>query len=355
MEKNQDLRGQFGQVTQQGGVVIQCQHDVRDLSARMYVKAGDPNYYIHSSPATLDPGTSRIDRGDILVSQSRSSTSGGGAPMVMSNVNGMNRMIRAGEIAQAGLSERQVNMRLSESFRFMGIAQGATVPNPDSESEGKLQLTVLAQGTCNVMNNGNANFSPGDTMLWEIPTAEEQKHATKRYGRALEKITLRTVPLKAKHLDYDMALKDVFEATDKSSYDKVTGTVVGEFAYDMKRTAAFFMWMGHYDEAQRADPANAFDTIWDTFLGQTCTHPPPPIVGAGGYAAAGHFGAAGAIPHALQAKFQQLVSNPHFLPIMGNTMTGFLRVQADIDRRKIGKVLSYGKQGQIVDVLVGAG
>ena len=90
-----DARKQYGEISHQATVVIQCTQDKRDMVERKRIATSEKKdeYYIHDSPASLDNGIVRIDRGDLVFQVGTSSVPRGNllnsAPPVSSNLNGI--------------------------------------------------------------------------------------------------------------------------------------------------------------------------------------------------------------------------------------------------------------------------
>jgi len=330
------MRRQFGEISHQATVVIQCTQDKRDMVERN--RGADPaDNHVYGEPATLDPGVCRIDRGDLVFQVGTSAVPRGNplnnAPPVTSNLNGLFARKRASDGNPT--TERQLNLKLSEGIRFMGLSLGATVPNPDEEEQSKTQITVRTQGTASILNNGDCNLVPGDTLLWDLPSSEERVSAARRTpaGVSPNKVTLQTVPLKAKHMDYDQAIKNVFAASSRAAHRDAMHNVVDRFAYDLKKYTAFVIWMADAENNNK-DPS-VFEERWNGYLSEHVEAYHPDDVYA--------------------TTFKRIVgSKATFEALTGACVTGFLRVQSDLERRRIGKVLSYAKPGASVDVLIGA-
>ena len=163
----------FGDISHQATVVIQCHQDKRDIVDRVKIANGNNKYeyHIHKSNPTSDNTIVRIDRGDPVFSIGTSTVPKGNmlnnAPPVSSNLNHI-CVRRQQQNGAAQLSEKETNLKIAEGIRFMGISLGATDPIPTHGADGmhtKSQITVRTQGTMTVFNNGSTNFVPGDTII----------------------------------------------------------------------------------------------------------------------------------------------------------------------------------------------
>lgn len=350
-----DPRSQFGEISHQATVVIQCRQDKRDIVDRMKIDGGKgkdkSDYHIYHAKATLDSGICRIDRGDLVFQVGTSSIPRGNimnnAPPVASFLNGL-AVRKSG--TEGDLSDRQLSEKLSQGIRFMGVSLGATEPNPEGgEEQQKMQITVRTQGTMSIFNNGKQNISPGDTLLWKIPTPQEleqikSKHDVQgRYGRAPRKVTLMIEPMRA--ASYETSFQPVFSALGKEAHKKAVVTVADEFAHDLKKLISYILFLTQNPDDRKSingeKPALDFDDIW------AMLHTVDDINEIGG----GDKNSS--VAEGIARFFETATSDNMFGALITNALTGFLKIQSDIDRRKVGKALSYSKTGQKVDVLLG--
>lgn len=359
-------RSQQGEISHQATVVIQCTHDKRDVTDRMLVqKDASEDYLVYGTP-TLDLATCRIDRGDLVFQIGTSSVPRGnilnGAPPVTSYLNGMYwRKPSAKAINLDGMADNEKRLfmeqftanKISKSIRFMGVSLGATVPNPDDEADEKTQITVRTQGTMAIHHNGPAVLHPGDTLLWRVPVAsdadgKDMGHKVPRFGRSNVKKTLMTVPMRKEHNTIDVALIQAMrvaaeyksEADDLGKIKKklIAGRQfeVDELAASLTHLmAAVFTWGLVQDKPEVVPDELKIENIIDQ------TNP-------------GHkdFSKLGANSY---NQLALLTGNQDFKNALTAVSGGFIDVLLDLERRKIGKVLSYAKPGEKVDVLLGSG
>lgn len=362
----QDPRNQFGEISHQATVVIQCRQDKSDIVNRMKISNGNESvkkdYHLYgAAKATLDSSITRIDRGDIVFQVGTSSIPRGNmmnnAPPVASFLNGL-AVRKYGKGTHADLTEDQVNEQLSQGIRYMGIALGATEPNPEGgEEQQKMQITVRTQGTMSIFNNGRKNIVPGDTLLWKIPTEldlkdRREKDYTGRYGRAPQKVVLAIEPLTAK--TYQNSIKKVLPVVGKDKLKDVVVTTTDEFAFDIKKLLAYTVYIATVTKTNRTTqpgdtkPRVTFDEVWDFFKRDA-----PTTLDSNNniIVNSGNVDLDTAVQEVHEAMGELVSGNG--ADLVSTCLQGFLKVQSDIDRRKIGKALSYSKVGQKVDVLLG--
>lgn len=347
-------RSQQGEISHQATVVIQCTHDKQDIQQRVMAEKDDKNMtYGH---ATLDLATCRIDRGDLVFSKGTSVVPRGnllnGAPPVTSFLNGlyvkktnnMPSLVGMSDKEKKAWEEKFLAKKISDSIRFMGVSLGATVPNPEDEADQKTQITVRTQGTMAIHHNGRSNLHPGDTLLWKVPTSDDEANDPKRYdgksplrfGRSLVKKTLMTVPMRKEHESLENALLNKMMFTvglpaDKSAYkNKLMGDAfeIDSFA-DGVRQALTIMYLKGKGETTE-DAKSAVD-------------PSNPDFGDNGAMAA------------MEDLAKEVKNDPNTAILVKELANSFVKVLLDLERRKVGKVLSYARPGEKVDVLLGSG
>lgn len=315
--------GLTGQIANQSTVVIQTQHDLKDMVNRMRVQ--DKDVYKYPVEATMDNATVRIDINDLVfrVGTSRAPRQNmlNNAIEVTSNVNGLyiNKHKVKGIVSDPeNPSEEELLQVLSEGIRFMGQALNATVPNPDREENRKLQLTTRVQGTGEIINTGPTSLVPGDTLIWDLFTpsevrSEQYRTRMKRFGFSETKVPLKTIPLSDAHVSYKRAVDSTFKKLKNG--DEPSRTQMGQFG------TAFVNAL--LKAAYLFDPS------------------------AGGYT----FDDYKASPAArgIIAKLHSEASTETQALI-----EAFMGVVQDLKRREIGKVLSFSKPGKGVDILLGA-
>lgn len=346
---NNNYDGRFGELAHQSTVVIQCTHDQKDMVNRTKVKPEDVFVFEGKGP-TLEPSVTRIDVGDLVFQCGRSkqprATMLNNAIPAISCLNGLYvTKSRAPELK--GIQEpkpgepreyfeRLVNQTLSESIRFLGLALNPTVPNPEREEEQTTQFTVRTQGTGKVFNNGDANIFPGQVLLWDLPTRKEvtstkYRERNTRFGFGEEKVTLKVVPLDESITNYNSAFKEALFAKDDTEEMKMKCTAVGQYGIKLKEFVQFILYSAiktnwnkkaktTKDKRERTfeDFKANKENQWETIL-------------------------------------ENLVDDDgkkleHFAH---EALKAFMNVHFDIERRKIGKALSYAKPGAQIDVLLG--
>lgn len=338
-----DPRTQYGNISHQATVVIQCTQDKRDMVERMRIYTSDDkkkDYYVHSSAATLDNSVCRIDRGDLVFRIGTSSVPRGNllnnAPPVSSCVNGL--AVRKGKKDKLldAKSEDENNLKLAEGIQVLGVSLGATSPNPE-EGSGlgvKNQITVRTQGTTTLFNNGNSNFVPGDTVIWKIPTRDEIKDSAKRFGRNSDKVMLRLEPLSMFYKNFDDGFKESLKWKTKNDHSKNVKTTVDHFNLQMKKFIAQSVF--HSQKSSLATTTK-FDDVWK-FLdpAQNLGDSAGPLTG---------------IVDTIKTTYDSMAADDD--DVTTDALTAFVRVQSDVNRRRVGKCLSYSKPNTGVDVLLG--
>lgn len=321
-------------------------------------------YLVYGTP-TLDLATCRIDRGDLVFQIGTSSVPRGnilnGAPPVTSYLNGMYwRKPSVNSMPDTtGMSndEKRVFLeqftanKISESIRFMGVSLGATVPNPDDEADEKTQITVRTQGTMSIHHNGPAVLHPGDTLLWRVPVSSDVQGAKDqgnviRFGRSNVKQTLMTVPMRKEHDTIDVALKRYMSLGSDGATAGVAPlkkSLLGGRQYQVDELAAS---VSHIVAAAflfgvvQPQPEGAATITLDGAIEQTDPK-------------SASFSRAGAESYKTLADALKRI--PDFANAVSGVSAGFVNVLLDLERRKVGKVLSYAKPGEKVDVLLGSG
>lgn len=356
-------RSQQGEISHQATVVIQCTHDKRDIRDRVMThRDSEKDKYLFYGECTLDLATCRIDRGDLVFSKGTSVVPRGnilnGAPPVTSFLNGLywkknNRMPDT-----TGMTDKEKKLweekftakKISDSIRFMGVSLGATVPNPDDEADQKTQITVRTQGTMAIHHNGRSNLHPGDTLLWKIPTSEDEAHDPKRFdgksparfGRSLVKKTLMTVPMRKEHDSLaDALVKKMNFAKGLGNNDKdemkkkllEQHFEIDAFAEGVRQALTIMYLLG-----KGVPGVSSFSDLKDL------VDPSSP-----------KFGNANASISAMKDLSNVMETEPAMVNIVQELANSFIKVLLDLERRKVGKVLSYARPGEKVDVLLGSG
>jgi len=212
---NNHMNGKFGEIAHQSTVVIQCTHDIKNMTDRMRAEKNQVVRFPGAPEPSLQIANTRIDIGDLVFSMGtrvRKNVLNNAIP-AMSTLNGAmfpnSRIPQYVDINNVTEKEKEIiiNNLLYKEIRFLGVALGATTPNPDEPGNEKTQFTCRVQGTMGIMNNGPDDIYPGDTVLWELPTKEwltssKFQKFVPRIGRDVNKITLSTVPLRTASDNY---------------------------------------------------------------------------------------------------------------------------------------------------------
>lgn len=360
-----DPRSQFGEISAQASVVINCTHDKNDAVQRMRVEHSTDDkkkeYHIYTAEkATLDSTAIRIDRGDPVFQLGTSTVPRGnllnGAIPVTSCLNGIFVRRKAGE-HDVVLSEKQRNLRISEGIRFMGISMGTTNPAPEDGTGvgAKSQLVVRAQGTTTIFNNSETSFVPGDTAVWTLPTKSELESNARRFGRNEKKVLLRIIPLRTylKNSVED-SFDDIMDAKTTDEYSKRITSAADEFAVEVKKCMIYSMFVTQTDPADikkqpgEPSPKVSWASMWSYFdpNSKRCGATPQ---------LADHNATFLRIHNRIASSLQKVKNfnersgmNP-----MKTLISGFTKVQSDVERRKVGRVVSYAKPKAKVDIVVG--
>jgi hypothetical protein len=347
MYRNQG--SQYGNISHQGAVVIQCTQDRRDIAERIRVKCASEEeraeYHVYNVEGTLDTSAVRIDIHDNVfqIGTTHIPRSAGAAIEVSSFLNGCNVKLNHGEGPE--MDETKKNQKISEGIRYVGVAMGATNPNPEEgASQTKTQITVRTQGTTTMFNNGPQSISPGDTLLWDIPTKAQwlaNKGKTQRFGRNPTKVPLVILPLRSYTQGFSEAVPDTFR---ESSGEKLRAktTYVDNFAYELKFSMAKALIIP-YLKAIAVNIGNKQQDIFQLKEGIIAyMDRKNPLCGVRS-----------------KSKYvndfvDMFATDEEFISASAGLVEHFMKAHADVDRRKIGKALSYSKVGSPVDVLLGA-
>lgn len=329
-------RSQFGEISQQASVVIQCSHDKKDTLDRMNAKkSSSDDYYMYGEP-TLDQAVVRIDIGDLVFQVGTSSAPRGsilnGAIPVTSHLNGLYvrrngndpKLDDTGSESEREFKERMRNLKLSNGIRFIGAALGSTTPNPDDLADQKTQLTVRTQGTMSIFHSGDTNLRPGDTLVWKIPTKKEMETFIHRFGRSMQKIPLMTAPMRKEYDRLDVSILKVAGKANDKQVKKDIVTSVDIFASKLVKLLGVALNNGNVDadDYDSMDPSHANHNSYDKRA---------------------------------TTAVAAMAAKPMFQSAVKELVSALSGVMLDVEKRKIGKVLSYAKPGDKVDVLIGSG
>lgn len=317
---NYNSSGKFGLINNQSSVVIQTQHDTGDMRHRMLINPSDHIVYPGASN-TLDESIVRIDRGDIVFKvgtskASRTLSPDGGIP-VTSFLNGyaVSKNKVSKKITDPN-DEEQIIQALSESICIIGQAMKGTVPNPSREEDTQTQLTTRVQGTGTVINTGDKNLVPGDTLIADFFRKDEIMSndfikRLSRHGFGASKVPIKTMPLSSAATNFESSIK---KALGNPTVDNASA--VGHFSKGIKMALLYAYYLGTGDTA-----------TFDDWLANNMVNACNAIVSS-----------------------DKLLFDTH----VNGIVKSFLYLQEDLKRREIGKVYSYGAPGKGVDVLFGA-
>lgn len=345
-QNNED--GRFGEIANQAGVVIQTQQDMKDLGNRVS-KVGDKSAVVYDgAPATTDNSTIRVDINDLVFTVGYNNGGGMGimnnAIPVSSNCNGL--YIPESRLKfplSSNPDEEEKRQALSETIRVLGQALGGTNPIPDSPAHLKTNFTTRAQGSAHITNTGTEILSPGDMVLWDLfekkeiidprggKFTEDWKNRMARYGFSLKKVPLKLVPLSQAHTSFEYSLKA--EWVKRST--PLSATVA---APTPSKTA-----QGRFAN-------NVLDFLADiNFLALAAANDPDlhkNKVENRTKSAAVRTNLLESLNKDKSKEFDDTVD--HFIQ-------GIMYLVNDLERRKVGKALSFSKPGRGVDILLGAG
>lgn len=334
MNQTNNSDGRFGELAHQSTVVIQCTHDLKDMVNRTRVKDNDVIRYPAAKP-TLDKGVVRIDRGDLVfqcgTSKAPRASMLNNAIPALSNMNGA--YINKNRNKNVGDDEKEQLQAISESIRFLGLALNGTSPNPENGEDQTTQFTVRTQGTGQVFNTGDHNIVPGQTLIWDLFTKEEvkskeYKKRNTRFGFDENKVVLKVIPMdEGANIGYSDSILDAFSMNTKTEEDKLKNTAIGQFGLQMKE---FIIRIIHFTLSKHSQRKGSkmnlnlqeFKSPKNSLLNQI-------------------------IPSLITELANSGLGELDLL------IKAFLNVQHDLDRRKIGKALSYAKSGEPIDVLLG--
>jgi hypothetical protein len=341
-QNNED--GRYGEIANQGGVVIQTQQDMKDLADRVDVNPSDVISY-PGIPATTDNSVCRIDINDLVftVGYNKGGTRGklNNAIPVSSNVNGLfiSKLRAAYPLANPNDEEEQLQS-LSETIRVLGQALGGTNPIPDSPAYLKVNFTTRAQGSAHITNTGDEVLNPGDTILWDlfrkneimdvtststgtsVRFSDEWKSKMGRFGFNLKKVPLKLTKLSHSHVSFEKSLLTASASRADALVKSRSNTAQGKFANAVLDFVAEFLFLSGTIKPNSKTEAHD-DSAFKSLVAKAMAHGTP----------------------ASQAQFNDSINK---------LIKGIMYFVNDLDRRKVGKALSFAKPGKGVDVLLGA-
>ena len=336
-QNNED--GRFGEISNQAGVVIQTQQDMKDLENRVKKVGDDTAVSYDGAAATTENSTVRVDINDLVFTVGYNN---GGSMGVMNNAipvsSNCNGLYIPESRLKFPLSDRndkeERRQALSETIRVLGQALGCTNPIPDSAAHLKTNFTTRAQGSAHIINTGTEILNPGDMVLWDLFKKEEiteggkftdeWKRRMARYGFSLKKVPLKLVKLSQAHTSFEYSLKRELVKRGAPASVAPSMTAQGRFAN------------------------NVIDFFADiTYLTS---------VGVG--AAAVH---SEKVAYRNNAQIRNVLGvlldidhSKELDDTIDHFIQGIMYLVTDLDRRKVGKALSFSKPGRGVDILLGA-
>lgn len=334
-QNNED--GRYGEIANQAGVVIQTQQDMKDLRDRVDVPGlpvGDVVIY-PGAGASTDNSVCRIDINDLVFTVGYNLGGARGklnnAIPVSSNVNGLfiSKQKMLYDLSDPNDDEEKLQA-LSETVRVLGQALGGTNPMPDSPAYLKTNFTTRAQGSAHITNTGDETINPGDTVLWDFfrpndivgpnqKYTDEWKSRMARYGFNLRKVPLKLTKLSHSHVSFEKSL--LTESAKRSTPNtivKQSMTAQGKFANSVLDFVAEFMFLaGLFPPGTKKEDAGASIQFY-TLVGTA------------------------------------LSSGDEFNDSVAKLIKGIMYFIVDLDRRKVGKALSFSKPGKGLDILLGA-
>lgn len=198
--------GPMSRIHTQAPVVIQCQFDENDFLERWRVK-NIKNDYVKFEVEVSEGKANDISINDLVfqVGSSRNprSTPLKTAPAVSSSLNGLC-------VRKMPNEKRSDHDLLQDGIRFIGVALQDTYNNKNGNKQ--KQLSVRVGGTVTIKNNSTKNIHLGDTILWSIPTRADMAMLTTmkqnnlfntEYDVLDHKVRLMTVPYDAKEHGVD--------------------------------------------------------------------------------------------------------------------------------------------------------
>lgn len=333
-QNNED--GRFGEIANQAGVVIQTQQDMKDIGDRCKLN-GTPNVLIYpGAPATTDNTVVRVDVNDLVFTVGYNNGGSGGimnnAIPVSSNCNGL--FIYNGRL-KFPLSdpndEEETIQALSETIRVIGQALGGTNPLPDSPSQLKTNFTTRAQGSAHITNTGSDVINPGDMVLWDLFRKDEifmknsntytdnWKNRMARFGFNMAKVPLKLVKLSHAHVSFEKSLKEEIIKCNTVG-KKASRTAQGRFAnhvIDFVSDVAYLSLNTNVNKKDKLKARQLTRTGW--------------------------------------SKNANLLTDiEHWDDSINHFIEGIMYMVNDLERRKVGKALSFSKPGKGLDILLGA-
>lgn len=320
-------------IARQAVAVIQCNYDTNDIINRANVDKKDAIVYRAQPTPSLDAVTTRIDVGDLVFHVNPTKLPRGNASdraiPAISCLNGA-YVSKYSKIADgidwSEADEQVVSDTLSKSIHFLGVALTRALYDPNDNITTKKQFTCQTQGTFTIRNNGNSRLAPGDTLLWDLPTSQDLKDEQfmkNNYedGKSTRKVVIKTVPMQVARESYTNSVMSAIVG-DPSKWSKAdeNQTTSRRFGIDIRD----MLVMAIHEYAKATNPTTTPTDIED-------------FKKTPGF----------------KTMMTNVVGGDEFPKAISKCVSSFARVAEDLKRRQIGRVLSFAKPGQDVDVLIG--
>lgn len=170
-------------ITNQAGVVVQGQHDINTIRQRLRQAASPRSKGVitlasvstagFNCDMSEDPSVSRIDPGELVYRRGSSASAGGntlnGGLPVLSSLNGHYCPMKGNNLTK----EASLTL-LEDSIVFIGVSVNGTDPLNDDIALQRSQVSIRVSGTVTIQNTTGKNLSPGDIVVWHIPTQNKK-------------------------------------------------------------------------------------------------------------------------------------------------------------------------------------
>lgn len=338
---NNHMNGKFGEISHQSTVVVQTTQNIKDMVDRRLAEPADYLRFPGAPDPTLQHEIVRVDIGDpVFMPEERPGRNVlNNALKACSYLNGMkfpkSRVPRGTD--RNTTDEQTIINLLTKQIRFLGVALGPTIPNPENEKDSKTQFTTRVQGTVEMMNTGLKVFYPGDTILWKVPykhelDSAEYRKLMPRYGRDANKVTLSLEPLSVAHDNLTNSVTDALE-NGGGALAKNDGkglTPIEQYGHDMVDFMMYtiYSYLKMSNDPQVKDSGNTFLTF-DDWIQKPGTK-------------------------TMQKNFMTKDTDGTTRQMITKCVKTSASIYEDYKHRYVGKALSHAKPGEMIDVLLGA-
>jgi hypothetical protein len=312
--------------------MVQGTHDTTHLyNSTQAKKEGN---IMFSAKASTDPNVNSILANDLVfcvgtsqLARSMASKLNNAIP-VISSLNGLYVRRPKGDPVKYDDNEEEddriKNYKLSKVIRFMGLAVNGTNVSSAQGDGHKTQLTIRTKGTASIVNTGANCLRPGDTLVWALPTSKEIDVQFSRRGpyegRFNSKVRLNILPRQAAEKNYNIQLLESLGEGNKKS--GLQSSASGLFAIAIK--TLLFAAMKPDAGEEGVQIVNDKEELAE--LGKDSGD-----------------------SDELRIFMRKSVTKE----LVTRLFAAFTEIQSDMDRRVIGRCLSFGKPGEQIDVLVG--